>query len=170
VHPLQNLDDETNEVYFFRWDWRRCPAAAAAELDAAIGRVLNAQPRITRVVLVGHSLGGLVVADVAYGWKRTTPLEAHVVASPLREIGQGDRCPETPLNGRALSPNASFAQWRTRHELDGAFKDMNPDPQIVDLEGSTATLLPETYRGHRLGHNWSVSWVADTLAGRSPPP
>jgi len=25
------------------------------------------------------------------------------------------------------------------------------------------TRLPESYRGRRLGHNWSISWVADEL-------
>jgi pimeloyl-ACP methyl ester carboxylesterase len=170
VHPLQRLDNNTNQVDFFRWDWSRCPAAAAAELDAAIGALLDAHPRITRVVLVGHSLGGLVVADVAYAWKHKTPLEAHVVASPLLGIGEYPHCPETPLSARVLAPNASFVQWRTRHELDTAFKDMKRDPQIVDLKDSKVTLLPETYRGQRLGHNWSLSWVADKLAGDAPPP
>ena len=35
VLPLQTLDDDTNQVYFFRWDWTRCPSDASAELDPA---------------------------------------------------------------------------------------------------------------------------------------
>lgn len=170
VLPLQTLDDDTNQVYFFRWDWTRCPSDASAELDAAIEEQLDMQPGIRRVILIGHSLGGLVVAEAAYEWKREMPLEAHVIASPLQGIGAGGLCPATPLSDRTLAPGTSFAQWRTRLELDGAFKDLKQDPQVVDLVGSKATLLPETYRGRRLGHNWSVSWVAETLAGESPPP
>jgi hypothetical protein len=30
-------------------------------------------------------------------------------------------------------------------------------------------VLPETYRGERLGHNWSISWVVDHLAGGAAP-
>jgi pimeloyl-ACP methyl ester carboxylesterase len=170
VRPLQVLDDDTNEVHFFRWDWNRCPSDAAAELDAAIESLLNARPTIRRVVLIGHSLGGLVVAEAAYTWQRDAPLEAHVIASPLQRIGANDRCPGLPLSDRSLAPNSSFAQWRTRQELDGAFKDLTRDPQVVALDRSNVTRLPETYRGHRLGHNWSVSWVAETIAGDPPPP
>ncbi len=170
VHPLQKLDDDTNAVEFFRWDWKRCPAEAAADLDAAIGKAIEANPMITRVVLVGHSMGGLVVSETAYNWKRATPLEAHVVASPLASIGTGDRCPGAALTARALPSNATVTQWRTRHELDGAFKDTKPDPQVIELKGVKSTLLPESYQGHRLGHNWSISWVADTLKGETPPP
>lgn len=170
VRPLQVLDDDTNEVHFFRWDWNRCPSDAAAELDAAIENLLNTRPAISRVVLIGHSFGGLVVAEAAYGWQRSAPLEAHVIASPLQGIGANDRCPGLPLSDRTLAPNSSFSQWRTRQALDGAFKDLTRDPQVVELRHSNVTRLPETYRGHRLGHNWSVSWVAETIAGDPPPP
>lgn len=170
VQPLQTLDDDANQVYFFRWDWARCPSAAAADLDAAISNVLDAHPGITRVVLVGHSLGGLVVAETTYGWKHKQKLEAHVIASPLAGIGADTRCPSTALTARTLASNATFTQWRTRQDLDGAFKDMKTNPQFIDLKDSKATQLPATYRGNRLGHNWSISWVADTLAGHAPPP
>jgi hypothetical protein len=64
----------------------------------------------------------------------------------------------------SIGKNVQFFEWRTRKELDGAFKDLDVDPQVIHLTGSTVTRLPETYRGKRLGHNWSISWVADNLA------
>lgn len=170
VRPLQTLDGQTNQVHFFRWDWKRCPADAAADLDAAISKLLGADPNISKVVLVGHSLGGLVVAEEAYSWKHKATLEAHTVASPLAGVGADKRCPGTALPARTLPANATFAQWRTRHELDGAFKDQKVDPQLVELKNSKVTALPETFEGQRLGHNWSISWVAAKLAGQTPAP
>ncbi|MAD61719.1 MAG: triacylglycerol lipase, partial [Myxococcales bacterium] len=47
-------------------------------------------------------------------------------------------------------------------ELDGAFTGMKYNPQLVDWHGKV-TQLPEKYKGHRLGHNWSISWVIDEI-------
>ena len=63
----------------------------------------------------------------------------------------------------ALRAGTNLHQWRTIQELDGAFKDLSYDPQVVEINGSTVTRLPETYKGNKLGHNWSISWVADEL-------
>jgi pimeloyl-ACP methyl ester carboxylesterase len=169
VEPLKTLDDADNEVHFYRWDWTRCPSDVAAGLSRAISDRLEAEPLLERVILLGHSLGGLVVAELAYGWQGAAPLEAHVIAAPLQMAGADPRCPGPPLAGRSLAPQSGLVQWRTRQELDGAFRRFGRDPQQVDLPGSPVTLLPETYRGRRLGHNWSVSWVAETLSGATPP-
>ena len=48
-------------------------------------------------------------------------------------------------------------------ELDGAFRDLSLDPQEVEIENSRVIRLPETYKGNKLGHNWSISWVADEI-------
>jgi hypothetical protein len=53
-------------------------------------------------------------------------------------------------------------QWRTQKELDGAFSSLDFNPQVVDWRGEVIE-LPDSYRGHRLGHNWSISWVSDQL-------
>ena len=57
--------------------------------------------------------------------------------------------------------NSSLFEWRTQHQLDSAFKDLLEDPLQINIKGSLTTVLPETYKGNRLGHNWSISWVAD---------
>ena len=59
--------------------------------------------------------------------------------------------------------NVNFFQWRTIKELDGAFQDLEYDPQVIELQGSRVVRLPKTYNNKRLGHNWSLSWVADQL-------
>ena len=55
------------------------------------------------------------------------------------------------------------SEWRTQKKLDGAFKDLKVDPQIINLKNSNIVRLPEVYRGKKLGHNWSLSWVADEI-------
>ena len=40
------------------------------------------------------------------------------------------------------------------------------DPQVVDIKGSIATRLPARYKENKLGHNWSISWVADEISKR----
>ena len=55
------------------------------------------------------------------------------------------------------------ALLRSRAELDNAFKDLDYDPQIIDFPGSQVVNLPKRYNGRRLGHLWSLSWVADNL-------
>ena len=36
-------------------------------------------------------------------------------------------------------------------------------PQLVDFKESSIVRLPRQYRGKRLGHLWSISWVADNI-------
>ena len=63
----------------------------------------------------------------------------------------------------SIGSDIKFYQWRTIKELDGAFKDLDYDPQVLEIENSIVTRLPETYKGNKLGHNWSISWVADEI-------
>ena len=42
---------------------------------------------------------------------------------------------------------------------------MDYDPQVVQIKDSKIIRLPETYKGNKLGHNWSISWVADEILG-----
>jgi hypothetical protein len=94
---------------------------------------------------------------------------------PLEQIDFGSLQPANTLlidnyqriNGSSpytnWDPNISHHQWRTQKEQDGAFRDMSYDPQDIALYNSTVTELPDSMDGHRLGHNWSVSWVTDYL-------
>lgn len=166
VYPLRTLADADSgaaSIWFFRWDFSTCPEAGAAALVTALAG-LESQG-VDRVRLVGHSIGGVVVVAAATRWQAPTPLEAHAIAAPLASTGE----PCTYQPPATLPENVMLHQWRTQHALDGAFKDWPTDPQIVATPGPV-TRLPATYRGRRLGHNWSVSWVADRLAGNETPP
>ena len=68
-------------------------------------------------------------------------------------------CGYEPIS--SIPKNSVLYEWRTQHKLDNAYKDLKEDPQRIDLSGSLVTTLPNTYKGNRLGHNWSISWVAD---------
>ena len=48
-------------------------------------------------------------------------------------------------------------------KLDGIFMALPYDPQIVEIENSNVTRLPEKYKENKLGHNWSISWVVDKI-------
>jgi len=164
VHLLKTIDDAESSTWFWRWDWNGCPGTAAAALNERLSQAPFTE--LDRIRLLGHSYGGVLVAAAAERWHGSAPLEVHAIAAPL--AGVGDRCPYRPP--AALPPKVAFHEWRTRHQLDGAFRSMPVDPQVIELPGSNVTRLPATYNGRRLGHNWSVSWVADMLAGRTPSP
>ena len=109
---------------------------------------------------MGHSYGGILVTDVLKYWNVVTPLEVHVVASPLLGTTMPKSiCGYEPI--KIIPNNTLLFEWRTQHQLDSAFKDLSVDPQQINIKGSLVTVLPDTYKGNRLGHNWSISWVAD---------
>lgn len=167
IYPLTTAGQAEAQVHFFRWDWDQCPEPAAAKLDQALDALLSAQPSIERVQVLAHSYGGVIATRMAAEYDGQAALTVDVVASPLAGFDRlRERCgyegPRPPAAGVTLR------QWRTRKELDNAFADMPDDPQEVELPGEV-TRLPESYRGHRLGHNWSISWVVDHLAGGAPP-
>ena len=53
--------------------------------------------------------------------------------------------------------------WKTIKEIDGAFRNYRKDPQEISISSALQTRLPESYNGRKLGHNWSISWVADEI-------
>ena len=48
-------------------------------------------------------------------------------------------------------------------DRDNAFNSYDYDPQIIDFAESSVVRLPSEYNGRRLGHLWSISWVADNF-------
>lgn len=162
VYPLVTLNNEANLVSFFRWNDDACPVPSITSLYALIDAKFEENPNFEKVVLLGHSYGGLLVAAFTNKWDKEITLEAHSIAAPLKGMGAFNNvCDyQVPLS---ISPGTIFYEWRTIKELDGAFKDLDFDPQEVEIENSKVIRLPETYKGNKLGHNWSISWVADEI-------
>jgi pimeloyl-ACP methyl ester carboxylesterase len=162
VYPLQTLDNQETASYFFRWDFTECAAPSAETLRQSITQLLKASPHLESVRVVGHSFGGVLVSHLLADWSPAVPIEVHAIAAPLAGMGGiTGRCDYAPPS--AIADNMSFHQWRTQHHLDSAFKALDQDPQIIELTKGSAVVLPDTYRTFRLGHNWSISWVADEL-------
>ena len=147
-------------MHFYRWPDNGCFQSSAEELASEINNLLSQNSSYKKVTLMGHSYGGLLVAHVLKHWNADTPVEVHVVASPLLGMSMLTKiCGYEPIT--ILPKNSSLFEWRTQHQLDSAFKDLLEDPQQINIKGSLVTVLPDTYKGNRLGHNWSISWVAD---------
>ena len=164
VYPLQTMDTDYHATYWYRWDYNGCAVPAAEMLVAAIQDTLAARPELTSVRIIGHSYGGVLVTSLVDNWPLDIPVEIHAIAAPLARAEGENPCPyKTPST---IDSNVTYHEWRTLHHLDGAFKDRPVDPQIIELKGSHVTRLPETYNGRRLGHNWSISWVADEISRR----
>ena len=161
IYPLQTLDTENSATFFYRWDDRKCYLSSAEKLIFYIKEVLKSFPDTERVVIIGHSYGGVLVASLVEGWNHSLSTEIHSVAGPIGSSFSRGGCYFNPP--KDIPDKLTFYQWRTQHHLDSAFNRLKSDPQNLNLIGSKVTRLPETYRGRRLGHNWSISWVADEL-------
>jgi len=160
VYPLKSIDSLKKEMYFYRWPDQGCFEEPAEKLIKDISNILLENPSLNKVILIGHSYGGILVSDVLKKWTNKIPVEALIIPSPL--AGSElliNSCYYSPI--KKIKANSALFEWRTQHQLDSAFKDTSPNPQDISIIGSSITILPDTYKGNRLGHNWSISWVAD---------
>ena len=169
IYPFITIDSDANLISFFRYNDGFCPNSAYLKLHAEIDNILNKNQNIKEVIVMGHSYGAMVVSMFSDKWISNIPLSIHTVAGPLtgpistslRSSLFKNICTYNPP--KTLMNNVNFFQWRTIKELDGAFQNLEYDPQIIELHGSKIVRLPETYNNRRLGHNWSLSWVADNI-------
>tara|TARA_A100001011_G_scaffold228999_1_gene237138 strand:+ start:1363 stop:2091 length:729 start_codon:yes stop_codon:yes gene_type:complete len=163
VYPLKTLNNDTNVVSFFRWDDGSCPDPSIDILLNSIKNRLDQSPNLNKVIIIGHSYGGILVTILSEVWDIDVPLHIHSVAGPLKGMGiLSSLCNYQPPS--SLGTGISLHQWRTIQEIDGAFNDLDYDPQVVNIKNSSVTRLPKTYKGNKLGHNWSISWVADEIS------
>jgi hypothetical protein len=162
VYPLKTIDNQETLTLFFRWDDASCPNSAFRILGKEIDSLLKKNISIKKITLMGHSYGALLVSMFSESWISDTQLDIHSIAGPL--IGS-EKLNKLCNYGEPIfiNPNVNFYEWRTQKKLDGAFKDLKVDPQIINLKNSNIVRLPEVYRGKKLGHNWSLSWVADEI-------
>ena len=168
VYPLLTMDNDETHTYFFNWDTTevQCLRDTVDSLHAAILSEAENLQNIEQVSLVGHSLGGMVVAQLADIWDSAIELSIHTVASPLAMLDENgnESCEQQLPKNR--SAEVKFFQWRTQFELDNAFNQLDTNPMIAEIPNSVVVTLPDTYRGRRLGHNWSISYVAERIAER----
>jgi pimeloyl-ACP methyl ester carboxylesterase len=125
--------------------------------------MLQVNPGLKKIVVVGHSYGAILTSMFSSDWNNEVPVTLHLVAGPLAGMPALNKlCSYEPPS--EINKNVDFYEWRTIKELDGAFKDLDFDPQVINLPGSNVRRLPENYKGRKLGHNWSISWVADEIS------
>ena len=161
VSSLHQFAESGSHVYWLRWDWNQCPEAGMGYLSQALEQIQKQNPKLQSLEIFGHSYGGIISTMLAQNKALSQPLQVHAIASPLAGMGKLKAlCPDTKINGTPLGQTVSLTQWRTQHKIDGAFKDEDIDPQRVSIPGALFVDLPGTFNDRRLGHNWSVSYVA----------
>ena len=70
VYPLTTLNNEANLVSFFRWNDDACPGPSITSLYTFIDAKFDENPNLEKVVLLGHSYGGLLVAAFTDKWDK----------------------------------------------------------------------------------------------------
>ena len=156
IYPLQTLDNAAIKTYFFRWDTTKCPQKTIPILV----REISAMKDIEKITILGHSYGG-ILSSLLLNEIETKEMEIHVIAAPLVSSDLKKYCDYT--HPTTKNNNVSYYQWRTIKELDYAFNSFDYDPQMIDFKESNIVRLPSQYKGKRLGHLWSISWVADNI-------
>ena len=156
IYPLQTIDNEVTKTYFFRWDTTKCPQKTIPILMKEI----SAMKDIKKITILGHSYGG-ILSSLLLNEIEAIETEIHVIAAPLASNDLKKYCGYTHPTSK--NNNISYHQWRTVKKLDYAFSSYDYDPQLIDFIESSVVRLPRQYRGKRLGHLWSISWVADNI-------
>ena len=161
---LKNMAKTTYPVWWFRHEWNDCPENNSRILDIALDSLKSNIEALELVYVIGHSNGGLIVADLAEKWDSDLYISAHSIASGLNHYR--DRLKSCEVQGKkeyVFGTNVEYIQWRTTKEVDGIFKNLNYDPQEVNLKNGKFVLLPREWNGKRLGHNLSIQLVMEEL-------
>ncbi len=171
ITGLKNLAYHYGSVFFYRYDWEQCPDQIATSLATALKKIEKGG-QYKKLVIFGHSYGGMVVTFAASELGKLKA-DIHIIAAPLSGFPKLlDDCNNLSYDSgdKLIYPewnkSARLIQHKTVHAQDGAFRDLASDPQEVDLPFYQTYELPPTMDGHRLGHNWSVTWVLDKHVGK----
>ena len=156
IYPLQTIDNEVTKTYFFRWDTTKCPQKTIPILMKEI----SAMKDIEKITILGHSYGG-ILSSLLLNEIEAIETEIHVIAAPLGSSDLKKYCGYDHPTSK--NNKVSYYQWRTIKKLEYAFNRFDYDPQLIDFKESIVVRLPREYRGKRLGHLWSISWVADNI-------
>jgi len=169
IYPLWKLNSYSNSIYFYRWNDKDCANASTNLLADSLKEVIKSHPELTAIKLLAHSYGGLhllhslsLIEEIVKNLERDIKIEIHFIASllsPPKLLAM--RCGLKDISTSFV--HLKIFNWKTIQEIDGAFRSYKNDPQELSLPNIIQTRLPETYNGRKLGHNWSISWVAEQL-------
>ena len=159
IYPLQKIDNKKTITYFFRWDTTKCPQDSVSYFLNELSEIKQIE-NISKIRILSHSYGG-VFSSLLLDRIENIETDIHVIASPLGNRDLKRYCGYT--HPKSKNHNVSYFQWRTIQKLDNAFNSFDYDPQIIDFEESSVFRLPANYNGRRLGHLWSISWVAEKI-------
>ena len=164
VSPLMELSQREIPVWFFRYDWTGCPENAVEFLYRQTEMLIENDPHLDSLWIIGHSMGGLITSLFAEKWENDFPLTIHSIAAPLAGMDhQMNGCEKIHRKEYKISSTVNYTQWKTVHTQDGAFQNLKVDPQDVYIANGKSILLPEEWNNSRLGHNRSIQWVCENL-------
>ena len=170
IYPLWQLNQEFNQVFFYRWNDKRCANANNSNLVNHLDSLLDIYPNVEEIKILSHSYGGthllysldLIEQRIA-NKNQNLKIEMHFIASLLSPpllLRLGCQFKTDFKDDYSMD----IYNWKTIQEIDGAFRNYRKDPQEISISSASQTRLPETYNGRKLGHNWSISWVADQIS------
>lgn len=172
VYPLWKLNNSATAIYFYRWDDQQCANANIDALVNALEDIIDDIPTLKELKILAHSYGGLhllnalnTIDEMVQTTDQELALEIHFIAAlltPPKSLIQKCGLREQQFSSGQLK----IFNWKTIQKLDGAFREYAYDPQEILIPNSLQVRLPETYKGKKLGHNWSISWVADKLSSQ----
>lgn len=167
VYPLSIMDDDSIHTHYFRWDFLEKNTKARRIFLADLSEVMERRTApLERIIIVGHSCGGVMVASAIADFPENVQIDVHTVASPLNGLGLFTVCrPKLP---KSLPENVSLTQWRTSKVQDSVFWWFPRDPQRISKDFGATIALPKKYHGIRLGHVRSLSWVAERIFEEKP--
>lgn len=142
------------DVYIYAYDWRQPLDRQAEDFKNYLDGILAGKPDSTKVKLIGHSLGGLVIRSylannpndhrVAQALTVGTPHQGSVLAYPAWE--KGEVWTDNNLSRMALSQLISYCKF-VRPDLSSrqtrvSFRIRNPREIIQLIAPSIKDLLP----------------------------
>ena len=170
IYPLWQLNQESNQVFFYRWNDKRCANANNSNLVNQIDSLLYNYSKVKEIKILSHSYGGThllysldLIEERIASKNQDLKIEIHFIASLLSPpllLRLGCQFKTDFKDDYSMD----IYNWKTIQEIDGAFRNYRKDPQEVNISSASQTRLPEIYNGRKLGHNWSISWVADQIS------
>ncbi len=140
VTSINHLAEKYNNTYFYRYDWDICPDSVGRDLADSLAILIQSKSNLNKIIIFGHSYGGLVITYLASNLDLKIPIEIHTIAAPLAGYPRiMDKCDlqyndYNILTYPSWETNISHRQWRTQKQQDGAFRDLDYDPQVINFD------------------------------------